>query len=103
EVELLVSEIAREFPDQVDGFRRLTDFLAGLELGAVSDPPTTARPVLRQYLTDPLLLDMLLCALMFYDSPTPDDMEFTQFTIMFHSIFREGFARPREGVRLILK
>jgi phytoene dehydrogenase-like protein len=40
---------------------------------------------------------------MFYGSPTPDDMELTQFVIMFQSIFREGLARPREGVRLILK
>jgi phytoene dehydrogenase-like protein len=101
--ELLVSEVGRAFPRQVDGFRRLADFLAGVELGKVSEPPTTARPVLAQYLSDPLLIDMLLCPLMFYGSPTPHDMEFTQFAIMFHSIFREGFARPREGVRLILK
>jgi phytoene dehydrogenase-like protein len=101
--ELLTSEIRLQFPDQVDGFRRLATFLAGLELGKVSDPPTTARPVLARYLSDPLLVDMLLCPLMFYGSPTPHDMEFTQFAIMFHSIFREGFARPREGVRLILK
>lgn len=101
--ELLVSEVGRAFPKQVDGFRRLADFLAGLELGKVSDPPTTARHVLSQYLSNPLLIDMLLCPLMFYGSPTPHDMEFTQFAIMFHSIFREGFARPREGVRLILK
>jgi len=59
--------------------------------------------VLARYLTDPTLVDMLLCPLMFYGSPTPDDMEFTQFTIMFHSIYREGFSRPLEGVRLILK
>ena len=101
--ELLVSEVGREFPQQVDGFHRLADYLAGLELGKVSDPPITARPVLARYLSDPLLIDMLLCPLMFYGSPTPHDMEFTQFAIMFHSIFREGFARPRDGVRLILK
>ena len=101
--ELLVSEVGQEFPAQVDGFLKLATFLAGLELGKVSDPPTTARPVLARYLSDPLLIDMLLCPLMFYGSPTPHDMEFTQFAIMFHSIFREGFARPREGVRLILK
>jgi phytoene dehydrogenase-like protein len=103
EFEYLISEVGREFPRQVDGFRKLADFLAGLELGKVCDRPTTARPVLAQFLSDPLLVDMLLCPLMFYGSPTPDDMEFTQFAIMFHSIFREGFARPREGVRLILK
>lgn len=101
--ELLTSQVAQEFPSQVDGFRRLSQFLEDQELGRVVDPELTARPVLNQYLSDPLLVDMLLCPLMFYGSPTADDMEFTQFTIMFHSIYREGFARPREGVRLILR
>jgi phytoene dehydrogenase-like protein len=101
--ELLVSQVADEFPGQIDGFRRLALFLEELELGKVIDPDLTARPVLGRYLSDPLLIDMLLCPLMFYGSPTPDDIEFTQFAIMFHSIYREGFSRPREGVRLILK
>jgi phytoene dehydrogenase-like protein len=101
--ELLISQVAEQFPSQVDGFRKLAQFLEEQELGHVVDPGLTARPVLNQYLTDPLLVDMLLCPLMLYGSPTPDDMEFTQFAIMFHSIYREGFARPRDGVRLILK
>src|SRR5262245_59004470 len=100
---LLVSQVAEQFPSQIDGFRRLALFLEELELGRVLEPGLTARPVLARYLSDPLLVDMLLCPLMFYGSPTPDDMEFTQFAIMFHSIYREGFARPREGVRLILR
>jgi phytoene dehydrogenase-like protein len=100
---LLVSQVAEEFPAQIDGFRRLSLFLEELELGKVIDPDLTARLVLARYLSDPLLIDMLLCPLMFYGSPTPQDMEFTQFAIMFHSIYREGFSRPREGVRLILK
>jgi len=101
--ELLISQIAEEFPGQIDGFRRLALFLEELELGRELEPGLTARPVLARYLSDPLLVDMLLCPLMFYGSPTPGDMEFTQFTIMFHSIYREGLARPREGVRRILK
>ncbi|MGE5194002.1 MAG: phytoene desaturase family protein, partial [Deltaproteobacteria bacterium] len=101
--ELLISQVAEEFPAQIDGFRRLALFLEELELGKVIDPELTARQVLARYLSDPLLIDMLLCPLMFYGSPTPHDMEFTQFAIMFHSIYREGFSRPREGVRLILK
>ncbi|MBS0261032.1 MAG: NAD(P)/FAD-dependent oxidoreductase [Planctomycetes bacterium] len=101
--ELLTSQVAAEFPAQVDGFRQLAEFLAAQELGVVTDPDLTARPVLQRYLSDPLLIDMLLCPLMFYGSPTPDDMEFTQFAIMWHSIYREGFARPREGVRLIMR
>src|SRR5262245_19312611 len=101
--DLLVSQVADQFPSQVDGFRRLAWFLEEQELGRVVDPALTARPVLSRYLSNPLLVDMLLCPLMFYGSPTPDDMDFTQFAIMFHSIYREGFSRPREGVRLILK
>ncbi len=101
--ELLVGQVAEHFPAQIDGFRRLALFLEELELGRVLEPGLTARPVLARYLSDPLLIEMLLCPLMFYGSPTPDDMEFTQFAIMFHSIYREGFSRPREGVRLILK
>jgi phytoene dehydrogenase-like protein len=101
--ELLVSQIAEKFPSQTDGFRRLALFLEELELGQVVEPGLTARPFLARYLSDPLLVDMLLCPLMFYGSPTPDDMEFTQFAIMFHSIFREGLSRPRDGVRPILK
>src|SRR5260370_20403248 len=101
--ELLVSQVAEEFPGQIDGFRRLALFLEELELGQVIEPGLTARPLLARYLSDPLLVDMLLCPLMFYGSPTPDDMEFTQFAIMFHSIFREGLARPRDGVRPIQK
>jgi phytoene dehydrogenase-like protein len=101
--EMLTSQIAEEFPSQVDGFRRLALFLEELELGQVLEPGLTARPVLTRYLSDPLLVEMLLCPLLFYGSPTPDDMEFTQFAIMFHSIYREGLARPRDGVRRILK
>src|SRR5260370_5830174 len=43
--ELLVSQIADEFPGQVDGFRRLASFLEEQELGRVVEPDLTARPV----------------------------------------------------------
>jgi len=101
--ELLASQIAERFPSETDGFRKLTQFLDEQELGRVIDPNLTARPVLAESLNDPLLIDMLLCPLMFYGSPTPHDMDFTQFVIMFRSIFREGLGRPRGGVRVILK
>ncbi|HID22125.1 MAG TPA: NAD(P)/FAD-dependent oxidoreductase, partial [Planctomycetaceae bacterium] len=35
-------------------------------------------------------------------SPTPDDIDFLDFVILFRSIFREGFGRPRAGIRPIL-
>ncbi len=101
--ELLSSQIAERFPTQIDGFRKLTACLDDYPLSPSAGPRLTARTVLAEYLSDRLLVDMLLCPLMFYGSPTPHDMELTQFAIMFRSIFREGLARPRNGVRTILK
>jgi phytoene dehydrogenase-like protein len=46
---------------------------------------------------------MLLCPLMFYGSSQEHDMELLQFVIMFKSIYLEGFARPLEGVRRIIR
>jgi len=40
---------------------------------------------------------------MFYGSARQQDMDFNQFSIMFRSIFLEGFARPWEGVRILLR
>jgi phytoene dehydrogenase-like protein len=46
---------------------------------------------------------MLFCPLMYYGSATERDMEFGQFVIMFKALFLEGFARPFEGVRVVLR
>jgi phytoene dehydrogenase-like protein len=100
---LLESEVAARFPREIDGFRKLALLIEEQDLGKSESAGTTARQVMRDYIHDPLLVDMLLCPLMFYGSPTPHDMEFAQFGIMFRSIFREGFCRPYDGVRLILK
>jgi hypothetical protein len=54
----------------------------------------SAREVLGRTLRDPLLIEMLLCPLMWYGNPRERDMDFGQFCIMFRSIFLEGFARP---------
>jgi len=40
---------------------------------------------------------------MYYGSASERDMEFGQFVIMFKALFLEGFARPFEGVRVILR
>jgi phytoene dehydrogenase-like protein len=40
---------------------------------------------------------------MYYGSAREHDMDFGQFSVMFRSIFLEGFARPWAGVRVILK
>lgn len=100
---LLDTEIARAFPTQIGGFRRLAQFIDDQDLAGAAGPYSTARAALNAFLTEPLLVDMLLCPLMFYGSATPHDMEFAQFVIMFRSIYREGFGRPHDGVRRIMK
>ena len=45
-------------------------------------------------LSDRLLIDMLLCPLMYYGSSIEDDMDLSQFAIMFRAIFQEGMFRP---------
>ena len=97
------SEVAQKFPAQIDGFRRLVALIKtydDVSLGAV---PESARAVVRRHVNDPLLEDMLFCPVMYYGSATEHDMDFGQFVIMFKALFLEGFARPFEGVRLVIR
>jgi phytoene dehydrogenase-like protein len=99
---LFESEVCEKFPAQADNFRRLTKHVLEFNELDLNAKPQSARQVLGEFITDPLLTDMILCPLMFYGSANVDDMEFGQFVIMFKSIFCEGFSRPRDGVRVII-
>lgn len=95
--------VHREFPDQSLRFDRLVQQIDTFPELDLSQAPLSARKVLGECLTDPTLIDMLFCPLMFYGSAIPGDMDFSQFCIMFKSIFQQGFGRPLSGVRQILK
>ncbi len=96
-------QVCEQFPHQADRFRQLCRDIDEFDELNLSQQPVSARRVVQERLTDPVLVDMLFCPLMFYGSAVPDDMDFGQFCIMFKSIFQQGFARPYEGVRQILK
>ena len=99
---LLESEIHKYFPKESDGVQKLLGALIDYDdLG--KNVTVSARQVLKEYIKSPLLTDMLLCPLMYYGSAIEDDMDFNQFSIMFRSIFLEGFARPMGGVRDLLQ
>lgn len=98
-----VEQIAAAFPQQIDGFLKLVARIAEHDALDLERQTVSARHVVSEYIRDPLLIDMLFCPLMFYGSATPRDMDFSQFVIMFKSIFHEGFGRPFDGIRLILK
>jgi phytoene dehydrogenase-like protein len=100
--DLFVQEVTEKFPAQADNFQKLLKTIAEYDALALEAKPVSAREVVGSIISDPLLIDMLFCPLMFYGNAQEHDMEFGQFVIMFNSIFREGFARPQAGVRHII-
>ncbi len=101
---VLESEVARAFPQEIDGFRRLDAAIraSAAESLALDAVPRSARAVVGEFLHNPVLVDMLLLPLMYYGSAQEHDMEWPQFCIMWQALYREGFARPFEGVRKII-
>lgn len=102
-IELLRSEIKKAFPSQVEAFDRMQGRILEYEELESANYTYTAREFLEEVFDEPLLVEMLLCPVMWYGNARENDMEFGQFCIMYRSIFMEGFARPYKGVRLILK
>ena len=101
--ELLRQEISEQFPDQMDGFTRLVKKVESFdELSLIKSEWTSSQDILKNYISNPTLIDMLFCPLMFYGNASERDMDFYQFVIMFKSIFMEGFAKPQGGMPYIL-
>ena len=101
--ELLETQVGEKFPGQRDAFRRLVGQIAEYDDLDLAASQRSAREFVSSLISDPLLVEMLFCPLMFYGNAREHDMDFGQFCIMFRSIFSEGLARPFAGVRLILK
>lgn len=100
---LLESEIRREFPRHIDGFRRLVSQLVDYDqLGGETAGPS-ARQVVSSRIDEPLLVDMILCPLLYYGGVSENDMPFGAFSVLFRSIFLEGLGRPCDGIRPILR
>jgi phytoene dehydrogenase-like protein len=103
DAEIFRSEIARVFPHCVAGFDRLLKSMDEFDSLALDAPDLSARKILREHLGEPPLEDALLLPLCYYGSARENDMEFAQFVIMYNALFREGFARPLDGVRRVIR
>jgi phytoene dehydrogenase-like protein len=99
---VLEADVKAHFPGQASGFRRIAGFVRDAPL-AGAPGGGSARAFIREAISDRLLEDMLLCPLMFYGSAREDDMDLGQFAIMFRALYLEGFARPLEGVRVMMR
>ena len=100
--EVLRHEIHTKFPNQIDHFEKLLAYIVQYDGVNLNNEYITSRSVIDHYITDPLLTEMLLCPLLIYGSAWENDMDFSQFVIMFKSIYMEGFSRPENGVRTII-
>ena len=103
DAETLRDEVAWAFPQQADNFDRLTREIVEYDDLSETHANLSAREVVGSIVTEPLLVEMLFCPLMYYGSAREHDMDWGQFSVMFRSIFLEGLGRPQAGVRLILK
>jgi phytoene dehydrogenase-like protein len=103
DIELLRSEVKKVFPKHIDEFDRLVAKISDYDDLDQETFEISGRKVLEETISEPLLIEMILCPLMWYGNAAEHDMAWGQFCIMFRSIFLEGFARPYKGVRLILK
>ncbi len=100
--ELLRSEVARAFPSEVARFEELIARVEAYDAFRPTDTELGARSVLNEVLREPLLIEMLLCPLLFYGSAREDDVDWYQFVILFKSLYQEGFARPEGGIKPLL-
>ncbi len=100
---VLDAEVVTKFPAQAAGWRSLVELVRAYDDVSLDARPQSAREVVARHISDPLLTDMLFCPVMYYGSAQERDMEFGQFVIMFKALFLEGFARPLDGVRVIIR
>lgn len=101
--ELLEKDVSKKFPSEAENFLKLVKIIKDFDEVNLENEYESARARISSVINDKKLVEMILCPLLIYGSAWENDMDFSQFVIMFKSIFLEGFSRPKNGVRTILK
>src|SRR4030042_4251204 len=87
EFDFFVQEVNENFPAQADNFQKLIKTIFEYDELNLNARPISARQVVSSLISDPLLIEMIFCPLMYYGNAQENDMEFGQFVVMFKSIF----------------
>ena len=95
---LLQTQIANHFPDSVRQFKKMTAELDRYD-PFLPRPKISARKFVSSFIKETLLVEMIFCPIMFYGSSYEDDMDLSQFVILFRSIFQEGLFRPEGTIK----
>ncbi|MBY0415650.1 MAG: NAD(P)/FAD-dependent oxidoreductase, partial [Bdellovibrionales bacterium] len=90
EIVVLTEEIHKNFPHEVDGFITLLEHIKNFDEVNLKNETVMAKVVVRNFIKDEALIEMIFCPLLIYGSAWENDMDFSQFVIMFKSIFLEG-------------
>jgi phytoene dehydrogenase-like protein len=101
--ESLQASVAAAFPHCADDFSKLVQAVLDYNDMDLQAPFRSAKDYVRTFIADEHLLEMIFCPLLIYGSAVENDMDVSQFVIMFKSIFCEGFCSPEGGIRPILK
>lgn len=97
-----LSEIEVNFPKEKDQFQHFLKKMDQFDAYSVNVPDISARTILKETFSDPLLGEMLLCPTCYYGSAQENDIDFATFVMLFDAIFKQGLARPSLGIRAIL-
>ncbi|MDD4973540.1 MAG: NAD(P)-binding protein [Bacteriovorax sp.] len=102
DIDFLIEEVRINFPHEIDGFMSLLNHIQNFNEVDLSNKMAMAKIVVKNFIKDESLIEMIFCPLLIYGSAWENDMDFSQFVVMFKSIFLEGFSRPEGGVRTII-
>ena len=98
---LLQEQVKERFSDSAEQFTQLVAALNAYD-PFTPHPKISARRFISSFLRDSLLIEMLFCPIMFYGSSDEDDMDLSQYVILFRSIFQEGLFRPAGSIKDVL-
>ena len=101
EFDELQQQIKDKFPAESDNFQRLVRYIDEADPFREQEYRST-RTVLSSFLDDRLLVNMLLCPILYYGSSWENDIDFKQFVIMFRSLYQEGLFRPAGTIKNLL-
>ncbi len=97
------ASVRDNFPKQIDGFLKLDKYIREYNELDLQASSASANRILQEYISSERLREMLRCPVMYYGSATADDMDFTQFALVYKSIFHDGLSRPAgDGIRTLL-
>lgn len=98
-----IEQVNEKFPAQKENFQSLISLINNFDEVNLANEYESAREKVSGIIDDSLLVEMIFCPLLIYGSAWENDMDFSQFVIMFKSIFLEGFSRPEGGVRTLIR